>query len=208
MTSLHVLRRPALLQMIRDLCDGGTHREPYTTHHGATIIIQYHVTVMTPLITQLLEASEPSSSAEAGAIRPATSKPAARLDAIDTAIRIDHAAVTWLNHLGWYPDNHHTTIDNIRHLASLTPNQDHDTTRTIEADIRRWWTWARIITGWDTPAWAPANTCPLCGTRGTLRIRLDQHIATCTEDTCRQTWDHQTIGLLADHIRLENGEAS
>ncbi|WP_157432593.1 hypothetical protein [Aeromicrobium sp. Root472D3] len=61
-----------------------------------------------------------------------------------------------------------------------------------------------MLTGWDSPAWRPNNTCPLCGVKGGLRIRLDHHTGTCMD--CRQTWDPSTIGLLADHIRVENHE--
>jgi hypothetical protein len=63
---------------------------------------------------------------------------------------------------------------------------------------------ARIVTGWDSPAWSPDNTCPQCGERGTLKVRLAEHIAMCKNDACRATWDETTIGLLADHIRAES----
>jgi hypothetical protein len=74
----------------------------------------------------------------------------------------------------------------------------------VERDIRRWWTQARIVTGWDSPAWRPDNTCPLCGVRGGLRVKLADQSGFCTE--CGETWTPETIALLADHIRSENAE--
>lgn len=74
----------------------------------------------------------------------------------------------------------------------------------IERDVRRWWTQARIVSGWDSAAWRPANTCPACEQRGGLRVRLAAEAALCIE--CRETWDSTTIGLLAEHIRAENFE--
>ncbi|MGH4002205.1 MAG: hypothetical protein ACRDTJ_32590 [Pseudonocardiaceae bacterium] len=78
------------------------------------------------------------------------------------------------------------------------------TQHSIEHDVRRWWTQARIVSGWDSAAWRPANTCPACEQRGGLRVRLAAEAAVCIE--CRETWDRLTIGLLAEHIRTENFE--
>lgn len=182
---------------------------------------RYHRNVFPPLLEQLYQSVEPSGSAEAGTARPASSRPAARLDAIDTANRIDSWVSVWLEYLGKKAPA--DSIARLRLLGSLLPSTERCTHRhavidpetgeivccqahNLEADIGRWWTWARVVTGWDTPAWQPANTCPLCGTRGTLRVRLDEQRATCINDGCRETWDTATIGLLAEHIRAENGE--
>lgn len=199
---------------------------------------RYHRTTHPGLLEQLWSSVEPSGSVEAGAARPAASRPAARLDAIDTANRIDTQVGIWLDDLGvdFVPVDRHPgkpltesevrlldSVARLRHLASLIPGLDHCGRRTperhprtrrpvccnpheLEHDIAAWWTWARVVTGWDTPAFQPNNTCPLCGTRGTLRVRLEQQRATCINDACRETWDETNIGLLADHIRSENGE--
>lgn len=185
--------------MTRELCDPWSHREPYVAHRGRMNVHTAHVTTNPPLLTQLADAVEQSGSAEDGR-RPAFgSKPSARIDAIDTLIRIDVAASRLLKELG--NDDDRDTAGVVRLLASLAPSQPEHTARRIELEVGRWWTWARIATAWDTPAWSPDNTCPLCAKRGGLRIRLADHIGTCLE--CQETWDDTNLGLLADHIRAE-----
>lgn len=190
-----------VLTCIRELTEPTTHREPFTitTIRAGAIWneTRHHVTSHPSLIVQLLDAIEPSSSAEDGK-RPAFgSKPTARLEAIDAALRIDHESARWLRNLGH--DDPGTTVDCVRGLGP------HALDRDLAADIRRWWSWARTLTGWDTPPWKPANTCPICAERGTLRIRLAHHTGTCTN--CWSTWEPDMIGLLADHIRFENHES-
>jgi hypothetical protein len=186
-----------VIDMVRELCEPTKHQQPYyLTLTGRTY---HHATISPPLLIQLADAVTPSGSAGAGAARPATSKPAARLDAIDTAARIEINAARWLRILR--QDDDGDVVDLVRRAATHAATE-----LELARDIRRWWTWARIATGWDLPAWQPDNTCPLCGTRGSLRVRLVEQLATCVNDPCRETWDQTTIGLLADHIRAENHE--
>lgn len=203
-----IRRRLDLIDLIRELTEQHQHRQFYMRKKKP----RYHTTNNPPLLDQLADAIEPKSSVEAGTARPATSRPSAALDAIDTAIRIDTDAARWLRHLG--QDDPGNTLECVRQLGALAVSTDHCgrakphgnccTYHRIESDVRRWWSWARIVTRWDLPAWQPDNTCPLCGTRGTLRVRVTEKLATCIDDTCRETWDDTTIGLLADHIRAEN----
>lgn len=190
-------RRPDIHDMTRELCDSTQHREQYMRKHKP----RYHTTTNPPLLVQLKAAATPNPTVEAGTTRPAASKPSAAIDAIDTLTRIDHEAAAWLRHLG--QDDPGNTIACVRQLAALAMSQPSHY-RRIEHDIRRWWSWARIITRWDLPAWQPHNTCPLCGERGTIRVKINEKLATCVNDTCRETWDEATIGLLAEHIRTEN----
>lgn len=78
------------------------------------------------------------------------------------------------------------------------------TWHAVEHDVRRWWTQARIVTGWDRAAWCPDNTCPACGVRRSLRIRLEDRIGVCVE--CRETWPPDSYQVLAEHIRSESDE--
>jgi hypothetical protein len=197
-----------LIDYVIALCDPTRHGEEYLTpsrnSDGTTTFVkQRHRTTSPPLLEQLWATVEASGSAEGGQ-RSFASKPSARLDAIDAANDIEHGVFGWLTRLGHRPDNQDDTIAALRHLGALAAGTDHDTHRVIESDVRSWWVRARVLTGWDSPAWRPNNTCPLCGVKGGLRIRLDHHSGTCVE--CRQTWDPTTIGLLADHIRTENHE--
>jgi hypothetical protein len=195
---------PDLHGMIRELTDKHVNRERYDTLRGRMRVYQDHVTTNPALLDQLADAVQPSSSTGAGVARPAASKPAARIDAIDTLVRIDYQAFELVRRLGGEPRK--STKDLVRQVGALSAATDHGMTDSIHRQVTRWWIWARVVTGWDLPAWQPANTCPLCGTRGSLRVRVVEMIATCIEDHCRETWGSDTIGLLADHIRSENGE--
>jgi hypothetical protein len=193
-----------LVDYIRELTEEHSHAEHYQVQRGHTWYGRNHVTKVPPLIAQLWANDLPSQSTETG-MRPGfASKPAARLDALDAAARIDHDAQRWVLALGGRVEAIADSIDLVRRLNGLAASTDPATRADITRDVRSWWTQARIVTGWDSPAWAPDNTCPQCGERGTLKVRLAEGIGMCTNDACRVTWDTATIGLLADHIRAES----
>lgn len=201
------MTRPRGMQLadyVRELTQRHNHVEPYTTR-GLTggWIGRKHITNVPSLITQLWDNDTPSQAAGDGPRPGFQSRPAARLEALDAAVRIDIEAARWVTDLGETPRGLNTQ-DTIRQLHGLAVGADPAQRRAIEHDVRRWWTQARIVTGWDSPAWSPDNTCPQCGERGTLKVRLAEHIGMCTHDACRTTWDEQSIGLLADHIRAES----
>lgn len=198
-------RRPQtkVVEMVRELTTRHTHTEHYQIRRNGTWYGRDHVTTVPSLLDQLWENDTPSNSAEEGPRPEFGSRPAARLDALDAAVRIDLEANQWILDLGEKPRSLRT-VDLILQLHGLSASAEPPTRREIERDVRRWWTQARIVTGWDSPAWTPDNTCPQCGTRGTLKIRLAERIGMCVKDECRSTWDEATIGLLADHIRIES----
>jgi hypothetical protein len=193
------------------------HRQPYTFEGGMSSWDTYHTTEVPPLIDQLNEAEKPS----AGDLTGTTfgSRPVVSIEALDTLVHIDHEAARWVRKLGH--DDPGDTIACVTKVYSLAASAEFcrrdkpviedrqvvccDVHR-IERDMRRWWTQARITSGWDSRAWAPNNTCPIadCGERRTLRIRVDDQTAFCVN--CRETWDTATIGILAEHVRAENGE--
>lgn len=201
--------------IVTQLTQWHTNRQPYTHETNGTTWAAHHITQVPPLIVQLAEA-EPASQGGAGRTPPG-SRPAARIESLDTLTLIDLAAARWVRDLG--EDDPGDTIACIKKLYGLAASaqfcgkgkptvEDRKviccTVHRIERDIRTWWTQARITSGWDTAAWAPNNTCPMCAERRTLRIRVDDQTAMCTG--CRETWDSGTIGLLAEHVRAENGD--
>lgn len=210
------IRRLDLHELVRELCESTKHWEFYMRKGKA----RHHVTINPPLLVQLSAAATPKASVESGTARPASSKPSAAIEAIDTLLRIDRQAAAWVRRLK--QDDPGNVIGCVVQLGALAMGQDYCGRKTpkraddgqvtcctfhqIESDVRRWWSWARVVTRWDLPPWQPDNTCPLCGTRGSLRVRVVERLAVCTEDQCRETWDEATIGLLADHIRAENHE--
>lgn len=190
-----------------------THRQPYTFEGDMASWDTAHVTTVPALITQLLGADR-STDGKRGTCE---SKPAANVEALDTLAHIDRAAAKWVRELG--EDDPGDTIACVRKLYALAASaqfckrakatvEDRKVTcctvHAIERDLRTWWTQARLVTGYDTAAWRPNNTCYICSERRTLRIRVDDQTAMCVN--CRETWDAGNIGILADHVRAENGE--
>lgn len=210
-------QRLDLNDLVRELTAPHQHREHYTVRRNKTWYGHDHVTRVPPLIRQLLDAS-PSGAVDERDNHGYGSRPTARLDALDTLHRIDREAARWVRWLG-HDDpgdtlDPHTgrgipgtgTIACVRLLGSLAPSLPGAVRTQLTRDVRRWWTWSRIVSGWDSPAWRPDNTCPMCGTRRSLRVNLAAEVAFCIEDACRETWDSANIGLLADHIRNESEE--
>lgn len=189
-----------LADYIRELTETHTHREHYTIRHNGTWYGANHITTAPPLMAQLWAADTPSNAVEDGPRAAYTSRPAARLEALDVAVRIDLEVARWVRDLG--EDDPGDTADCLRLFHGLLASAPEVTRRAALRDVRRWWTQARVATGWDSPAWKPDNTCPVCGARGSLRVNLAAQGAFCTD--CRETWDHSNIGLLADHIRAES----
>lgn len=186
------------------LCDNTRHAEPRTivrheNNGSMTTFTDRHITVNPPLILQLWEAAATSKGMDGGN-RVFGSSPSASLEALDMAMRIEHEVHQHLRHdhgLTNSYDDYPETIDAVRHLGSLT-GHGTDNARLIKS----WWAGARVVTGWDLPAWKPNNTCPLCAHRGSLRVKYPT--AMCVE--CREVWDEDNIGLLVEHIRTENDD--
>lgn len=209
-----------LHQLVHQLTEPHQHREPYEYEHlndgGSTTRYQLgHITHQPSLLDQVWgTVGTRGQGGEVGATAP-TSKPSANLDAIDCAATIDLEAARWIRDLG--EDDPLDTAGCIRRLHALTASVDRchrggptrtDTGRVdccpwhaIEVDVRSWWVRARVLTGWDTAAVRLDGTCPLCGEHGSVRVRYSSQLATCT--VCRETWDEASIGMLAEHIRME-----
>lgn len=197
---------PEPTDMIRELTQTHRHSEPYTHEaNGTTYTQRHHVTV--PALLDQLQHATPLTGGDDRSGSGYGSRPVASLEALDTLVRIDLESARWLRDLGL--DDPGDTKDCVRLAGSLLPQVTTCTTTPprpggccLPHDITRWWHQARIVSGWDVAAWKPNNTCPLCGKRGTLRIRPADHAALCVD--CRSTWDPNTISLLAEHIRAEN----
>jgi hypothetical protein len=218
-TTNHDTAADDLRNLITDLTRTRNHREHLTATIGHTTVGHAHFTKVPPLLAQLQyanPASETGSRSGAGF----ESRPAASLEALDTLVRIDLEAARWVRDLG--EDDPATTLRCVALVGALLPSTnrckrprpavDQQTRKVtcctwhaIEHDVRRWWTQARIVTGWDAPAWRPDNTCPSCGVRRALRIRLAERVGFCTE--CHETWSpagEPGYQLLAEHIRVES----
>ncbi len=210
-----------LADVVNELTESSSHNETYEHDKAGTAA---HITIRPSLIAQLRVAMTASATTEEGGRPGFGSKPSARLDAIDALIRIDQGAVRWLHRLTSKPVEpghtmrHHgdprpaprvdvdcPTEGIVRRLHSTAVGNDQ-----VERDIRAWWLHARIVTGWDTPAFRPNNTCPTCGKRGGLRVRVDREANTvvtfglCVECKSQWTGEDGSFDQLAWHIRVEN----
>lgn len=186
---------------VEQLVGSHTHREPYTHRNGQQLAIFTHLTMVPALIDQLDDADTGTKGDVSGGAGY-TSRPAASLECIDTLMFIDDEAARWVRKLG--EDDPGDTKACIRRVHALHASQTAPVKADIERAVKRWWSQARITSGWDSPAWRPDNTCPVCEVRRSLRIKLADQMGFCVE--CRSMWDPAEIGLLADWIRLENAE--
>lgn len=197
----------ALTDAIHELTQPRTHREPFATYNDGTWTHLRHHTEVPSLLAQLDAAVEPSSSGEGGRSHPG-SKPTARLEAIDVLLRIEQHVRGWVDKCG-LTGRHQLTHDLGSLLAHHTRLEPLDQW-LLARDARKWRSWARVTTGWETPSWKPDNTCPLCGQRGGLRVRLGDGIDTQGAHAmcvlCGEAWDSANVALLADHIRWENDD--
>jgi len=203
-----------LRNLITDLTRTRSHRERLTATVGLTSVSHTHFTRVPPLLAQL-QTADPTSETGGRSGSGYESRPAASLEALDTLVNIDLEAARWVRDLG--EDDPSTTIGCVKLLGGLLPSAHRCdpkrrgrqgetgwccTWHAIEHDVRRWWAQARVVTGWDAPAWRPDNTCPNCGVRRALRIRLAERVGFCVE--CRETWPSDSYQVLAEHIRTES----
>lgn len=164
------------------------------------------------LIDQLDQSAAWSATGTDGG-RTAASRVPVRLDAIDCLEMIRTAASEWLG-------KHRTAASDVRLQGDVRLQRlKHDVRRLVgvpwtqlelhdlDAEVRSWVSRARVVTGWDIPAFAPHVRCPACNGLGTLRIRLVERTAACVAVGCVASWDPATIGILAEHIRAETGSA-
>lgn len=215
---------PDIHDHVNELTRTHTHRERYEVRNGLETWTKDHVTQAPALIMQLVGTHQTNTREETGSTAFG-SKPAARLEALDTVMLIDDEASRWLRRLGEDDPGDKLDPKTGRHIAGTgtiaciqllhgihasatachrKSGRDCCTAHHIEHDIRRWWHQARIVSGWDSPAWRPDNTCPVCEANRSLRVNLNSQTAMCVE--CREVWDSTAIGLLAEHIRAENSE--
>lgn len=183
---------------IRELTRTHIAQAEYTTELGT----RWHYTTHPPLL-QMLQANQPTGSGDNNTSGGgAKSQPPTHIEALDTLRHIDQMASAWVRHLGH--DDPSTTIACVVKLGSLYPSAGERNQPRIARDVKSWWTQTRVVTGIDSPSWRPNNTCPLCATRGGLRVNRDTLEGACIG--CREVWTPDTMGLLADHIRSENSD--
>lgn len=205
-------RHLTLADLADELCDVRQHVEriPYwdesrnRKHH-------VHKVTMPGLLAQMADLFAPSGDPDAGS-PAAVSKPPANWAALADHTVITLAAAKWCWNLRL---NQRDTVEgNIRQLVGASGGLDSALRADLTRDVARWHRIAETVTGWRT---APADVrapCPALVERDgqmveckrrTLRVNLSQSEAYCA--TCGTTWDHTSIGLLAETVRAYNQAA-
>lgn len=192
---------------VNDLTRPLHHRHLFTDAEARLQGRRLHTAAFPSLLDQLRATTRPTKpGGEEDPMRGIfESRPSARLDALAALIHIDHWSTLWLTRdLGRKP--RHTTEDTLRGIVgAAATTHDPDTLRLLHRDVASWARMARITTGWERPPYTPRGSCPACEHRGTIRVRLDERIALCVD--CGEQWTPDTIGILAEHIRWQHGEA-
>lgn len=123
------------------------------------------------------------------------SRPAGRIDVLAFLERIQQQSLKLAEEMGLPPLPLRTRLLRIAAELGLTP----------DPVVRSWWVTARVLTSFDSPAYAPNVPCPneQCERRGSLRVKVgdreDQRQAVCTE--CHWVWDGPYFGVFAEWVR-------
>lgn len=159
---------------------------PKWTKIHEVVTIQHH-----PLLDQLEAAVRQSKGDDGWLAGSPKSKPNARLDAIACLQRIERESLALAASLDIPPAPLRARLSTIAGRLGTDPN----------VTVRAWWIAARCLTGWEVAPYEPDVPCPEteCERRGTLRIRLDVAVATCTK--CGAVWDEHNYTQLGDYIR-------
>ncbi len=194
-----------MLQDIADVADALTephrHLEPVydTDRHRNRRLRRVWPSSQPGLLQALWEAIEPGRAAvdkgrPAGGYR---SVPPLCLEAVSRYVSIQIGVVR----LCWSLDVRlrDSTASSIRALVGAAALADSEAQAFVLGELRTWRTWCAVMTGWQTPAYAPTVPCPACDRANALRINLGRKTAMCI--ACDACWDPGTIGVLANYIR-------
>lgn len=172
---------------VADLLYPFTTSEPYPDRPGTH-------TVRHPALLDQLNNTLTGSTTAGDPVRtqPGT-RPAGRMDVLAFLERLDKQSSELAAELGLERSTVRRRLSAISGKLGLVEHQL----------VRSWWTTARVLTSFDSPAFAPDVPCPDCGRRGALRVRVhereDERAAVCVE--CHRVWDGPHFGMLAMWIR-------
>lgn len=165
--------------------------------------LRTHTVTHAPLLVELASATEPRWEGEGGRSAPG-SRPPLRLDAIDAERAIARGVLFWLAALT--VESRGKLAADLRLLVGMAPILPGSVCERLASGAQGWATLAKVVTGFEAPAFRPRAACPLCSESGTLRVRAETASAACV--SCGAGWrkSDATIYVLAEHIRLTNGE--
>jgi hypothetical protein len=195
-----------IADQVSELVEPRKHREPFWTWtKGRHRKLETHVTQQGSLLDQL-RAQLPPSTSDSDTDAPigsggAKGSPPLAVDVLDVLMEIETGS-TWWTADRLHRDLRETVEDNLRLLVGAAVRLEDWVLKDLSRDVAGWYAKAATLTGWASPPFTPRAPCPLCGTKGTLRINPDQKRGMCVQ--CRETWDETNIGLLADQIKASD----
>ncbi|WP_346536962.1 hypothetical protein [Micromonospora sp. DPT] len=153
------------------------------------------------LLRQLHDAAvEPVQGEQQPGGRPVPgSRPPLALEALSTHTAITAYAARWCWSLKL--DQRDTVEGNIHALVGHAGQLDDDDLALLAAEMRQWYRWASVATGWIAPLYQPHVPCPACQVKGKLRVNLHAQVAHCR--ACQNTWaaDDGSLRLLGEYIQ-------
>jgi hypothetical protein len=170
--------------------NGGRRRKAKRTRQR-----QRHTVTLPALLESLRSASVPGSSENGTGSGSFESRPAAELEALGVIRDIADSAATYATVLGVKRGSLDSTL---RSLVSARHSDEQ--LRNLVRDANRWVKKARIATGFDAAPITLGDACPACLRRNCLTITGDLEQAVCGR--CGTEWGHDTIGQLAELLRV------
>jgi hypothetical protein len=189
--------------------DGGS-TQPYRTRDGGWACLlpqrRRHVVEHGSLLEQLRAASHTTSAPGDQLPSDPRSKPAARIDAIAALQRVEVESLWWAQALRprFRTRTRTDLVDRLRSLVGAARHSlglEDDRGRSLAQASRSWVSLARVVTGHDSPPYAPHVRCPneTCERIGGLRIRLSDHVGVCLE--CGSSWEDDRLDRLGVWVR-------
>lgn len=162
-------------------------------------VVVPHTVVHPPLLEQLQQTVTTSTLNGDMFTGSAGSKPPSRLDAIALLQRIAKQSREIADTIRLRRTRDLT--DRLSAISGAAPDQTQEDRTWIATLARGWVISARIITGWESPPFAPDVPCPNidCERRGTLRIRLEDASGACIE--CGVHWTPETVTQLGTYVK-------
>lgn len=195
-----------IADLAEELCDPRQHTERIYgwTPSRHRKVIRVHKTIQAGLLEQLRDAIRSAAGADEQGRRVIPgSRPPLLLEALTRQLIIVTGVNEWMSH---HRIENRTAVEaNIRSLVGAAPNMPSDSRIELLRDLRRWRSWAAVMSGWANPPLQPHVACPNpdCSTISSLRIIPDRKSGYCT--ACEHIWDDRdgSINLLADYIKAE-----
>jgi hypothetical protein len=174
-----------LADMIRELTEPYTHREPYWVRANGRDHLHSHRGDHPSLLDQLRAVCEPGLLDDVGS-RVGKSKPPVALSALDVLLRIEASSADWVTRRLRL-----TLRDTVE--ANLHLLAGHPTEAFLVKQVESWWRMARVESHWDGRPRDLRDPCPYCSQR-MLRVAWDVSAAWCRE--CGADWGAADVGVL------------